>query len=90
MNVKELKELLKNAPDDMEIVLGASDEFYGSNMFFKLDGIDKVKLIAPKFKSDFLLCYHKLIDEKSEKTFLLFYNKFQIELDELQQHIVKP
>ena len=74
MNVKELKELLKNAPDDMEIVLGASDEFYGSNMFFRLDGMDKVKLI----------------DEKSEKTFLLFYNKFQIELDELQQHIVKP
>lgn len=89
MNVKELKELLKNAPDDMEIVLGASDEFYGSNMFFRLDGIDKVKLIDDKFRRDFLLCYHKLIDEKSEKTFLLFYNKFQIELDELQQHIVK-
>jgi hypothetical protein len=63
MNVKELKELIKDAPDDMEVVLGDCDDYYVDNIFFKLRNINEDKLFLNKTKE-----YYKESSSQPNKT----------------------
>jgi hypothetical protein len=44
MKVKELKELLKDQPDDLEVILGSIDLYGDENYYFKLENMDHVEL----------------------------------------------
>lgn len=87
MNVKELKELIKDAPDDMEVVLGVANDYYVVNKFFKLENINEVKLFSNKYND-----YSESSSQpnKTQENVLLLYDKCKIYFSNLEFCIVKP
>jgi hypothetical protein len=99
MKVKELKELLKDQPDDLEVILGSIDfYYYDKNRYFKFENIDRVELfhreihtgqyLGVEYYMDTDRCVLGAQTTDSKKEVLLLYNKSCILLKDLQPNIL--
>jgi hypothetical protein len=94
MKVKDLKELLKDQPDDLEVILGSIGFYDDDNNYFKLENMDHVELFHREIHTG--LEYY--MDTKqwhpnpqitdSKKEVLLLYNRSHILLKDLQPNIL--
>ena len=97
MNVKELKELLKDQPDDLEVILGSIDS-YDENNYFKFENIDRVELFHREIHTGQYIGVEYYRDTgpfapnpkttDSKKEVLLLYNGSRIRLEYLRPNIL--
>ena len=95
MKVKELKELLKDQPDDLEVIFGRLDEDY-ENYYTEVKNVNVVKMYKTQPVNSDRPCYYnetkpytphfEFVETKMRA--LLLYNKENVCFENLQPNII--